>query len=316
MEISPIRERKIKKTRSEREKEMSSKRREIFGEDVDFGSNRQPIPTINGHKVANIKPIMGKKEQPVIATKEMISTALKRAEERLERKESQEIKNLLKQEDVQSVINDFSKLKATFPNVIIPEYDPNKEGELERLKGLLEAAIRTNSNGTIIFYKQALLLGMAGMEILGWFLGYDVSGLLDVHLGNLKLYDSVFSEMAKKNGGKGFMETIDPTYKLLIYIVGSTLLFFVLKWKGFSSDGAVKACTTVTGLAGSASDIKDLNDGGMMGTVLSIAPDVLKMFSGSKSEPDKRDVAISPKSEPGVSRIKKPKNIMKKENGK
>lgn len=311
MEVTPIKGRKVQKTRVERERELSSRKIEIFGEDLDFGSARQPIPTINGKEIKkeDVKPIKNN----------IALTALRNAEERMQKKESDEIKNLLKQENVASVIDDFKKLQTSFPDIVIPEYDLKKEGELERLKGLLEKNIKEKTNGTVIFYKQALILGMAAMEILAWYLGYNISGLLDLHIANLKLYDTVLYEINKQSGGKGFMERMDPTYKLFIYIIGSTLLFFVLKWKGFSEEGAIKASTMITGFSGDSSIAKELNDGGIMGSLVSLAPDLMKMFSPGKDDkelPKQNEVPQNNgevKSAPQQKRgINIPKNIIKK----
>ena len=297
MQAIPIVGRSTTGNSIERVKQMTRKRREIFGDNVEF-SDTQPKIVMNGKTVnpKDIKAIQPSKE---------IKDAFTKAATRVDKMEEKELNNLVRHEDIEAVIEDFRKYKKLKNTIQIPVYDATKEGELDRLKGLFKDVIKTNTNKSIIVYKQALLIGMVIVELVAKKWGYEVDGLFDIHLANIKLYDMSFVEMNIKAGGKSAFESMSPTTQLIISIISSTLLFCLMRWMGQTKEASILATTTITGMMG-GEDLPNSGENSTWDTIMGLAPVAMGFMSGIGAKPH---IVTSAPVEAEKSPVKKGKRI-------
>lgn len=292
MDAKPISGRKSTQTLREKKQSIAKAKKQIFGDHVEFNMS-QPKVEMNGKsvKAEDIKAIKPKAD---------IENAFTKAAKLIDAKEDKELEQLVNHEDINAVIRDFEKFKKIHPNVQIPKYDPKSPGELERLKTLFKLAIKENTSGSVIFYKQALLISMVLIQIaVCKFTSIDIEGLFDMHLQNMRLYDKSFMEMTVQSGGKGFYESLSPGYQLAITVFSSTALFCLMKWAGSSKEHAIGATTSITGYMGSTEELPMKNDGGWGDMLMGLAPVATKMMGGVSPPPQPLNNEKSPPKKDG-----------------
>ena len=296
---------------ADKRRTLSRKKKEIFGDTVEFPSS-QPKVVINGRTVdrkdikalkpslemdevflkASRKTDVSNKASKISVKKDAsdLDEAFMKAAKRLDLAEEKELEKLCVYEDCEAVIRDFKRFKAIHPRVEIPKYDAKKEGELDRLKVLFKLAIKQNTSGSVIVYKQWLLISMVVIEIVStkW-LGVDARGLFDMHLANMRLYDASFMEMCVKNGGKGFYENLSPGYQLMLAVFGSTILFMLMRWGGAGKETAINSTTSITGYMGTTEDVPK-GEGGVTDALLGFIPMGMKMMGMNDDAPLQQEV--------------------------
>ena len=108
--------------------------------------------------------------------------------------------------------------------------DPAKltmDHTLEEIQAEYERASRSVQNEkTVAFYKQALLMGIRGIEFVSTPLGVDLDGWTESMSYSVDDYDEVLGELCEKDGGMGGMP---PEMKFVFMIMSSAAMFSLTK---------------------------------------------------------------------------------------
>jgi hypothetical protein len=101
------------------------------------------------------------------------------------------------------------------------------DNTLEEIQAEYERASRSVQNEkTVAFYKQALLMGIRGIEFVSTPLGVDLDGWTESMSYSVDDYDEVLGELCEKYGGMGGMP---PEMKFVFMIMSSAAMFSLTK---------------------------------------------------------------------------------------